>query len=97
VSVRLNHAGIAKVLRSAQMHAVIDKAAAEIAVIVRANPHIERHGAEIAVESYETDRAAAAVLIKHPAGIGIEAKHGVLADAVVASGLTLTEPKSGRR
>lgn len=97
MSVRLNHAGIAKVLRSAPMHAVIGRAATEIANTVRANPHIERHGAEVKVESYETDRAAAAVLVKHPAGIGIEAKHGVLAAAVVASGLILTEPKSARR
>lgn len=96
MSIRLNHAGIAKVLRSAPVHAMVDDLAAELASTVRANPNIVRHSAEVIAESYETDRAAAAVLIKHPAGLGIEGKHGVLTSAAAEAGITISEPKHAR-
>lgn len=54
--------------------------------------HTTRRGEVIPVKvkPYTTDRRAASVALAHPAGIGIEAKYGVLADAAGATGLDFT-------
>lgn len=41
----------------------------------------------LVVDKYTTDRAAASITIKHPAGLPMEAKYGVLTKAAAAAGL----------
>lgn len=94
MSVRLDFAGISAVLRSQPVQEAVTRTAEAIAEHVRAASKIQQHGATVVVESYETDRAAASVLVKHPAALRIEGKHGTITAAVAASGLQLHEPKS---
>jgi hypothetical protein len=43
------------------------------------------------VEERDTDRAAVSVAITHPAGTGMEARHGLLRLAAEAAGLDATD------
>lgn len=43
----------------------------------------------VSVRTVTTDRAHVTVAIAHPAGIGLEAKHGVLTKAAAAAGVTV--------
>lgn len=76
--IRLDHDGIEEVLKSAPVAAAVKSAAAKIADKVRAAVP-DRMPVE--VDTYETDRAAAAVTIVHPGGLGMQAKYGVLTKA----------------
>ena len=83
---RLDHPGIAGVLKSGEVASAIDGLTA--AVASRAS-HTTARGTVIPVktDSYTTDRAAGAVILAHPAGRSVEAKHGVLAGAAASAGL----------
>ena len=85
--IRLDHRGIAEILKSDVVRAEIDRLAGEIARKVEADPSVVKHHVPVTVESYTTDRAAAAVLLKSAAGLGVEGKHGVLTRAAAESGL----------
>ena len=83
---RLDSAGIAEMLRSADVALAISEAAEGVAGSV----HEVAHGGEVVpvrVDEYTTDRAAAGVTMAHPAGLGIEAKRGSLSRAAEANGL----------
>lgn len=87
MKITIDYAGIGEILKSREMAAAIDDLADDIAAGVRdgiADPDI---AAAVGVESYTTDRAAAAVTIAHPAGLAIQAKHGALTRAAAAAGL----------
>lgn len=86
---RLDHAGIAALLKSAKVAESVHELAEKTATVVRASDPVTRHdlAATIKVERYETDRAAASVTIAHPAGLGIQAKHGTLTSAAGEVGL----------
>lgn len=86
---RLDHPGIAEMLRSAEVAGVIDSAASAVASGVS---ETSRNGTSIpvVVDSYTTDRAAAGVTMAHVAGLGIEAKRGSLARATAAAGLEVS-------
>jgi hypothetical protein len=86
---RLDRPGIAEVLQSAAVAAVIEGAAQSAAGNVS---ETARNGDAIPVKvsTYTTDRAAAAVTLAHPAGLGIEAKRGSLSRAAAAAGLEVT-------
>jgi hypothetical protein len=94
-NVKLNHAGVAAILKSGEMAALVSGAAEEIANNVRAQG--QKVGAfeggegeidlPVTVTPYTTDRAAASVALAHPAGIAVQAKHGVLTRAAAAAGL----------
>lgn len=85
--VRLNSAGIEEVLKSSEVRSAIDGYALEIGVAVEGSDEVVRNGVSVDVDSYTTDRAAAAVTMTHPAGIPIEAKYGTLIREAGASGL----------
>lgn len=87
---RLDHPGIAAILKSAEVAGVVDGAAASVGSA--ASGHVTAQGVTIpvVVDSYVTDRAAAGVTLRHPAGLAVEAKHGVLAGAAAATGLEVT-------
>lgn len=94
-NVKLNHAGVAAILKSAEMTALVNGAAEEIAENVRAQGitvgAFAGGSGEIAlpvtVSPTTTDRAHASVALAHPAGIAVQAKHGALTRAAAAAGL----------
>lgn len=85
---KLNYQAIGEILR-VNMRKPIDEMAAKIA----ANVDTGNVDAPVVVHSYVTDRAAAAITIAHPAGLAIEAKHGVLRRAAAAEGLEVRAMK----
>lgn len=92
--VRLDHAGISALLKSAEMHRMVQDAAEELAGKVR-EQGLEVGAIEgntqiplpVTTEVATTDRAHARVVLAHPAGIAAEAKHGVLTKAASALGV----------
>ena len=94
-NVKLNHAGVAALLKSGEMADMVNAAAEEVAANVRAQGQtvggFEGDNGDIAlpvkVTPYTTDRAAATVALAHPAGIAVQAKHGALTKAAAAAGL----------
>lgn len=88
-TIGLYPAGMAEMLKSPKVAAAVHAAAEATAANVRADPNMIRHEIqdEVSVDDYVTDRAATSVTITHPAGIGMEGKHGVLTKAARATGL----------
>ncbi|MFI9381232.1 hypothetical protein [Kutzneria sp. NPDC052558] len=90
VRVVLDSGALAEVLRSPEIQTLITGKAGEVANLVRARGYRVRDGRPLPVEvitEAPTDRAAATVAITHPAGVGMEARHGVLRRAAEAAGL----------
>lgn len=89
--ITLDRDGIKSMLRSAGVRREVNQLAHKVAGAARAQGHTVTSGEAlpIKVDEYTTDRAAAAVTITHPAGIGMQAKHGVLTKAAAAAGLTV--------
>lgn len=93
-NVKLNHAGVAALLKSSEMDALVNDAAEKVAANVRSQGHdvgAFTGSGEIAlpvrVSSTTTDRAHASVTLAHPAGIAVQAKHGALTRAAADAGL----------
>jgi hypothetical protein len=87
---KLDHPGMKEMLLSAEVAAAI----ADVAETVASNvSEYARNGDAIPVDvsAYTSDRAAAAVTLAHPAGVGKEAKYGTLSAAAAAAGLEVTE------
>lgn len=85
--IRLDHPGIAEVLKGGEVRGAVDALAEGVAANARSAAEVQRHGAAVDVGNYTTDRAAAAVTIVHPGGLGMQAKHGTLTRAAGAVGL----------
>lgn len=92
--VLLDSAGVRAHLNSPEVAAEVRAAAEKVAANVNAQGLTASSGAAksgsaitAVVWSYTTDRAAAAVSIQHPAGLAMQAKHGVLTKAATAAGL----------
>lgn len=86
-SVRLDHEGIAAMLKSAEVREAVHTLAERAAAAVRADPSVVRHKAPVRVADYTTDRAASSVTIAHAGGRGMEAKHGSLSRGAAEVGL----------
>lgn len=93
VKIRLDHKGIAALLKSAEFAAAVDVKAAEVEAIVSAHESIRRHEMPVEMGSYETDRSAAEVVIAHAGGLGVQGKYGALTKAAEAVGLEVTEER----
>lgn len=94
--VRLDHGGIAAILKSGGMQALVSSAAEEIAGNIRSQGITvgDFTGAgeiplPVTVSVTTTDRAHASVTLAHPAGVAVQAKHGALTRAASAAGLTV--------
>lgn len=85
--VRLDRLGMSMMLKQAEVRSEITSIAEAVGNSARSNEGVAKHEAEIKVEHYTTDRAASAVLIKHPIGMGIQAKYGALTQAAASQGL----------
>lgn len=94
VTVHMSYAGWGEVLRSPQMQAIIAAKAEQIAASVRAAGITvgDREGGPreiplpVEVSHDVTDRARSRVTLAHPAGMAVQAKHGVLTQAAAGSG-----------
>ena len=94
--VRLDSDGIGEVLRRAEVSAAVRALGQSVAAGARAEESVSRHGAEVVVSEYTAEggrlrspRPAVAVTVKHPGGLGMEAKYGVLSRAAAAAGLRM--------
>lgn len=92
--VGLYRAGMAAVLKSTAMHRAIQAAAEQVAanvdaqgITVGATGGPGEIDLPVRVEMTTTDRAKGRVLLAHPAGAAVQAKHGALTKAAVAAGL----------
>jgi hypothetical protein len=86
----LDHAGVAEILTSLGIADAVRDAADQVADAARAQGHRVTSGEPLPVEVYddpEEDRAATSVAVRHPSGVGMEARHGVLKRAATAAGL----------
>lgn len=96
--VRLNSRGIARILKSAEMRSVTERAAEEVKANVEAlNIAVgDRDGGKhekplpVTVTMSTTDRAHATVALAHPAGAAAQAKHGALTKAAAQAGLDVS-------
>lgn len=84
VELRLYRAGIREILKSDTVREMTDAKAAEVAAAVRAQLP---GGTQVRVDSYTTDRAAAAVVIADVRGMAWQARDGVLTRAAGSAGL----------
>lgn len=101
VRVRLNHHGVGEVLRSAGVRAVVEAAGEAVAAAARSQGRTTSDGSPLPVQvrvvpalpsgSISDRRPVAQVTITHPAGLGMQAKHGVLTRAAAAVGLEVTD------
>lgn len=86
--IRLDSAGIAKVLNSAPVAAALHDLAENVAADVRAR---EPDADDVVVDDYRTDRAAASVTIRDTRGRLWQVRDGVLSKAAAGQGLEVTE------
>jgi hypothetical protein len=93
--VRLDHRGIAALLRGREMTDATREAAEAVADNVRSQGirvgDIDGGSSEVElpvkVSMYETDRAHAVVVLEHASGEAVQAKHGALSKAAAQAGL----------
>ena len=83
---RRDSRGIARVLKSSDMAAMVKRAAGKIATDARATS-----GLPVEVNEYTTDRAASSVVITDPAGAPTQAKHGTLTRAASSIGVEVRD------
>jgi len=86
-NLRLDHDGMEQVLKSDKVATEIGGIAESIGDSVTANVK----EAEVVVDKYTTDRAAASVTIKDFRGLAWQARDGVLTRAAAHEGLEVTE------
>lgn len=84
IDFRLDAAGVREVLKSEEMHAVINGLAHGIRDNVQAQVP---SGVLVTIRPYSTDRGAAAVTIEDVRGMAWQARDGVLTRAAAAVGL----------
>lgn len=88
LSFRLDTAGVRQVLKSTEVRQMVNAAALDIQVRVRAKLP---PGTRVTIDEYTTDRDAAAVVIEDYQTAGLQARDGVLACSYPCCG-----PASGR-
>lgn len=93
ISFQLDRAGIREILRGPEVRQLIDTTANEVAANVRA---LLPPGTAVDVNSYTTDRSAAAVTIVDVRGMGWQARDGVLTRAAGFARLEVREWRNAR-
>ena len=98
-----DHAGIAAILKSDDIRALVREAALDVVLEVEAQGHTVDDGSLLPVEvrdEADTDRAAVSVAVPHAAGVGMEARYGLLRRAAARIGLQakgFRKPRRARR
>lgn len=109
VQVRLDHAGIRQVLQSSPMRAMVTAAGERAAEAIRAQNRLARSAGQASgpdltgditvrpgVGAYD-QRPVAIVTVAHPAGVAMQARHGIITRAVRAMGAGVSwNPRRGR-
>ena len=83
--VTLDRTGVGKILREGD----VPKAVNALAEQVAANVNLPDNDGDVVVEPYTTDRGAAAVIVRHPRAVGLQAKYGLLTSAASQAGLSV--------
>lgn len=99
----LYSAGVKALLQSTAMHRAVQEATEKVAANVESQGITvgDRDGGKheidlpVLVEMTTTDRAKGCVILAHPAGAAVQAKHGALTKAAAAAGLTVTGGSRG--
>lgn len=102
MTIKLNHEGIAAILKGPRMAAAVQAAAEQVAGNVRGmeikvgdvDGGQHEYDLPITVTMVTTDRAHGIVALAHPAGEAVQAKHGALTKAAGQAGLDVTERPS---
>lgn len=84
---QLDHEGIREILNSSEVRAMVSEVTEQIAGKARSQLGDD---IEVGVEIYQTDRPVGSVAIKHPGGVGIQLKRGVLTRAAGIVGLAVS-------
>jgi hypothetical protein len=88
----IDYEGIADVLRSCELRTVVREAAGQVADAARERGLRVANGDQLPVEVFDDpspSRVGVTVAVRHPAGVGMEAHHGVLKRAAADTGLTV--------
>ena len=85
INYRISSPGSVLLLRS--LHRPVNQAAAKIAQSIRQ----QKPGARVVVDRYETDRAAAAVVVLDPRAQVWAVRDGIFQRAAATAGLTVTD------
>ncbi|MEU6768510.1 hypothetical protein ABZ916_39130 [Streptomyces sp. NPDC046853] len=93
VSFRLDSAGVREVLRSQEVHQLVNDVAFEVAQNVGV---LVPQGTEIEVRSYTTDRGAATVVVADREAMGWQARDGILTRAAGFARLEVREWRNAR-
>jgi hypothetical protein len=86
--IKLNHAGMAALLKSAEVRAVLTPRAERVLAAAKADPHDDTFDYEnsLHIQNDTTDRAVVRVVAGDWKGHILEAKYGILARALDAAG-----------
>ncbi|SDC25740.1 hypothetical protein [Actinokineospora iranica] len=86
----IDRAGVAEILRSPELAAAVRALGEQVGAAARAQGHTVTSGEPLPIEVFDDprqDRAGTTVAVRHPAGVGMEAHHGVLRRAAGTVGL----------
>jgi len=86
--VKLNHAGMAELLKSAEVRAILTPRAERALAAAKADPHDDTYDYEnsLHIQNDTTDRAVVRVVAGDRKGHILEARYGILARALDAAG-----------
>ena len=85
---QINHAGMAQLLKSDDVRAMLTHHAEPVLAAAQADPHDETgaYEAGLHIEQVTTDRAVVRVVAGDPKGPILEARYGILARALDSAG-----------
>lgn len=87
---RLDRDGVHELLNSDGFRDAVQAAAGQVGAVARSAGHRVTSGVPLPVEVFDDprhDRVGVTVTVRHPAGVGMEARYGLLKRAAEAAGL----------
>ncbi|MEV6907578.1 hypothetical protein [Amycolatopsis sp. NPDC051071] len=96
--ITIDYNAVAGLLHSPEFEGVIKAAAEKVGEVARSSGHVVTSGEPLPIEVYsdpDTDRVGWSVAIRHPAGLGMEARYGLLKRAAETAGLSLGDEQDG--
>lgn len=90
--VEIDQDGVAELLESAEFATAVRSAADLVAAAARNGGHRVTSGEPVPIDVFTDsnhDRVGITVAVRHPAGVGMEARHGLLKRAAESTGLTV--------
>ncbi|MER6665726.1 hypothetical protein ABT256_14380 [Amycolatopsis japonica] len=96
--ITIDYAAVAELLHSAEFEQEVRAVAEKVGEAARASGHVVTSGDPLPIEVYsdpDTDRVGWSVAIRHPAGLGMEARYGLLKRAAETAGLSVESNQDG--